>query len=842
MALEEYSRKRDFKKTPEPPPGRIKTRNGGLSYLVQKHDATRLHYDFRLELDGVLLSWAVTKGPSLNPADKRLAVRTEDHPLSYGTFEGTIPQGEYGGGTVMMWDEGIWEPKGDPHTGLEHGHLSFVLHGERLKGGWGLIRMRGDGKRENWLLVKENDPEARKNGANEKFLKDLASSVKTGRSMDEIAGGEARASKAAVKPKPTTAGKMRKAPQSANRLTQLMESYPEVQLATLVDEPPEGETWLHEIKFDGYRLLGFVSGGTAALRTRNGKDWTGSFPSLTAAMEALNVKDAVLDMEAVIVDEQGKSSFQALQAALGEGGKPENIIAYVFDLLHLDGKDLTKLPLTERKEKLGNLLKKVKQDRWLRYSAHIVGEGDAMFAKAREAGLEGIVSKRANAPYVPGRQKSWLKSKCSLRQEFIILGFSDARTGGRAIGALYLGYKKNGMLRYAGKVGTGFSMKSASELAARFAGMTIEKPTLSRAETEGLAAGEWKTVHWIEPSLLCEVAFTEWTQDGRIRHPSFQGLREDKEAMDVKQETPVKTAIATKPNAEKTKAERLVLGGVTITHPDRVISEEGQVTKGELAAYYAGVAGLILPQIINRPISLLRCPTGIGRDCFFQRNPGRGLGADIKQFTFRHKGKKYEYLYIEDERGLLEVVQMGGIELHPWGAPVDAIDYPDRMIFDLDPAPDVPFEAVKLAAQDLRQRLKHKGLESALKCTGGKGLHVTVPLAGRDKWPVVKSFAASLAEEMVAATPQAYVATMSKAKRTGKIFIDYFRNDYTATAIADYAVRARPGAPVALPLEWRELKGLTSGSQFTMKDVLARVKDKRRALPAPPTRQTIPAL
>ena len=350
MALEEYSRKRDFKNTPEPPPGRIKTRKEGLSYLVQKHDATRLHYDFRLELDGVLLSWAVTKGPSLNPADKRLAVRTEDHPLSYGTFEGTIPQGEYGGGTVMMWDEGTWEPKSDPHAGLERGHLSFVLHGERLKGGWGLIRMRGDGKRENWLLVKENDTVARKNGANERFLNDLASSVKTGRSIDEIAGGEAPAPKAAVKTKPVTAGRTRKAPQSRNGLKRLMESYPEVQLATLVDEPPEGEGWLHEIKFDGYRLLGFISGGAAALRTRNGKDWTGSFPSITAAMETLKVKDAVLDMEAVIVDEQGKSRFHALQAALGDSGKPENIIAYVFDLLHLDGKNLTKLPLTERKE------------------------------------------------------------------------------------------------------------------------------------------------------------------------------------------------------------------------------------------------------------------------------------------------------------------------------------------------------------------------------------------------------------------------------------------------------------------------------------------------------------
>ncbi|HUD54327.1 MAG TPA: DNA ligase D [Terracidiphilus sp.] len=666
MALDEYRRKRDFEKTPEPSPGRIKTRKEELSYLVQKHDATRLHYDFRLELDGVLLSWAVTKGPSLNPSDKRLAVRTEDHPLSYGTFEGTIPQGEYGGGTVMMWDAGTWEPKGDPRAGLKKGHLSFILHGERLKGGWGLIRMRGDGKRENWLLVKENDEEARKNGANEKFLNDLSSSVKTGRSMDQIAGGTAPAPKTTAK---TRTPKAKNAPQSGHELKRLMELYPEVQLAALVDEPPEGQQWLHEIKFDGYRLLGFVSGGDVRLRTRNAKDWTGNFPSLAAALETLKAEDAVLDMEAVIVDEQGKSSFQALQAALGDGGKPERIVAYVFDLLHLEGKDLTKLPLAERKEKLENLLKKSKQDSGLRYSAHIIGEGAAMFAKACKTGLEGIVPKQADAPYRPGRQKSWLKIKCAQRQEFIVLGFSDARTGGRALGALYLGYKKNGARRYAGKVGSGFSMKSARELAERFAEMTVEKPILPRAEADGLSAGEWKAVHWIKPSLLCEVAFTEWTQDGHIRHPSFQGLREDKDPGDVKQEKPAKTAVAAKAVKEKANPGILVLNGINITHPDRVISQAGQITKGELAEYYAGVAPLILPHIINRPLSLLRCPSGIDGECFFQRNPGKGLGADIKPFEFRHKGKKYEYLYIENEKGLLEVVQMGAIELHPWGAP-----------------------------------------------------------------------------------------------------------------------------------------------------------------------------
>jgi bifunctional non-homologous end joining protein LigD len=814
MPLEEYSRKRDFSKTSEPPPGRVTSREHKLAYLIQKHDATRLHYDFRLELDGVLLSWAVTKGPSLNPADKRLAVRTEDHPLSYGSFEGTIPKGEYGGGAVMLWDTGWWEPAGDPHAGLEKGHLGFMLHGTRLKGGWNLIRMRGEGKKENWLLIKEADGEARQ-GANGKFLGGLSFSVKSGRSMEQIAGGEA-----AERKKKTAAA-------SNEALEMLMRRYPEVQLATLVEAPPEGEQWVHEIKLDGYRLLGFVSGGVSRLRTRNGKDWTASFPSLAAALEKVKAVNAVLDMEAVIVDEHGKSSFQALQGALGDGGDPGRIVAYVFDLLHLNGKDLTGLKLTERKERLEALLKQSKQEDWLRYSGHVAGQGAEMFAKACEAGLEGIVSKQADAPYAAGRQKSWLKIKCARRQEFVILGFSDARKGARALGALYLGYHKDGRLLYAGKVGTGFTMKSARDLADRFAGMGVEKPLLSRAETAGLPAGEWRAVHWIKPALLCEVTFTEWTQDGHIRHPSFQGLREDKDAREVKKETPVPGS--------------LVVSGISITHPDRVISETGHVTKGELAEYYSGVAPFILPHLVRRPLSLLRCPSGIGGECFFQRNPGKGLGPDIRSFDFRHKGKKYEYLYIEDERGLLEVVQMGAIELHPWGAPVDAIDYPDRMIFDLDPAPDVPFEAVKLAAQDLRRRLQREGLEAVLKCTGGNGLHVTVPLAGKDKWPAVKAFAGSLAEKMAAATPEAYVATMSKAKRTGRIFIDYFRNDYTATAIADYSVRARPGVPVALPLDWKELKTLKSASQFTMKDVLKRLKNRKADSIPKEKGQTLPA-
>jgi bifunctional non-homologous end joining protein LigD len=622
------------------------------------------------------------------------------------------------------------------------------------------------------------------------------------------------------------------APASANNIESLVRRYPEVQLATLAREPPEGDGWLHEIKFDGYRLLGFLCDGALQLHTRNGKDWTESFPSLIAAFPKLKARSAVVDMEAVILEGNGKTSFQALQAALGRGGDRGSIVAFAFDLLHLDGEDLTPQPLTERKQRLERLLASSRNCTALRYSGHVMGQGRQMFSKSCEAGLEGIVSKEADSPYVPGRGASWLKIKCGLRQEFIIVGYSDARSGDRALGALYLGYRKDGGLHYAGKVGTGFSMTSARDLADTFARVAANRPVLTRAETVGVPAGEWQVIHWLRPVLVCEVQFTEWTSDGRIRHPSFQGLRSDKKAMEVRQEVPGK----------KAQLENLVLKGIAITHPGRVISEIGHITKGELAEYYAGVAELILPNIVNRPLSLLRCPAGIGDKCFFQRNPGKGLGADVHPFEFHHKGKKYEYLYIDDEKGLLELVQMGAIELHPWGSPVTAIDCPDRMIFDLDPSPELPFEALKLAAQDLRKRLRLKGLESVLKCTGGKGLHITVPLDGKQGWPAVKSFAGSVAAEMVSAVPEAYVATMTKAKRTGKIFIDFFRNDYTATAIADYGVRARDGAPVAVPLNWTELKSLKSASQFTMKDVLKRGKSKAPKYPPPQTLPVLPSV
>jgi bifunctional non-homologous end joining protein LigD len=512
--------------------------------LIQKHDARRLHYDFRLELDGVLLSWAVTKGPSLDPSDKRLAVRTEDHPLEYGGFEGTIPKGEYGGGTVMLWDRGTWNPEGDPRTGLERGRLSFTLQGERLNGAWSLVRMQGDaGKHENWLLIKKKDQEARPGGHGGDLLARLTTSVKTRRTMEQIASGKAPARERVAKP---AASKVSRASR-IHGIQTLIRRYSQVQLATLVKTPPEGEEWLHEIKFDGFRLLGFTSNHIARLRTRNGQDWTDRFPTIQAALESLPVDDAVLDMEAVAMDAHGKSDFQGLQAGYSDRGSYQ-VVGCVFDLLHLNHADLRPLPLVERKEKLRLLLEESSQES-LRYSAHAIGQGGRLLAEACKRGLEGLISKRIDDPYVAGREKSWLKTKCLQRQEFIIVGYSDPRQGERAIGALYLGYRKGNRLHYAGKVGTGFTMQSARGLARRLEGISVRNATIERDAMAHMTSGEWEGIHWVEPVLVCEVAFTEWTRGDRVRHPSFIGLRADKDAADVAQEKATSPPAGTKARA-----------------------------------------------------------------------------------------------------------------------------------------------------------------------------------------------------------------------------------------------------------------------------------------------------
>ncbi|TFF21804.1 DNA ligase D [Jiella endophytica] len=923
-SLETYHSKRDFKRTKEPR-GSAGRGKAGRAYLIQKHDATRLHYDFRLEDDGVLLSWAVTRGPSYNPSDKRLAVRTEDHPLDYGSFEGTIPKGEYGGGTVMLWDTGTWKPLGDVAEGLEKGELKFELSGERLTGRWVLVRMkpRKKEKRENWLLIKEKDDFARPDEDGEAFLGGETTSVKSGRSMAEIAeeeGGEdgdhwssdvtrgkggriSKATSRAAQSKGTTSKGAKSSGKSASTgssdskkastgssgrktsantsgkkkaagisLDALAKSHGKPQLATLVDAPPGGANWLHEIKFDGYRLIGLVSGNDARLLTRNGKDWTHRFGRLAKALEKLDVADAVFDMEAVVLDDGGRSDFQKLQNALSEE-TDRGIVAFLFDCLELDGEDLAKQPLTARKERLKAVLagQSAREKKILRYSDHIEGKGDQMIARSCSMGLEGVISKKADAPYRVGRTKSWLKSKCIKRQEFVIIGYTKAAGGARAIGALHLGYSGDDGLVYAGKVGTGFTDVSAAALREKLEAIGRKTPPV-----EGLTAAEKRGANWVTPKLLCEVAFTEWTGEGKIRHPSFKGLREDKPAEEVTRETPqenaasetkakkagkagkagksrsastagssreaaAKTASASKSEAPTRKRSNkpLRVAGVEITHPDRpIFDDENGPTKGDLADYYGKVAKLMLADIAGHPVSLLRCPGGIGEECFFQRSAGKGWGADIKPVDVTHDGKTTEYFYVDDEKGILELAQMGGIELHPWASTVDKVDVPDRLVFDLDPDEGIPFEAVKLAARDLGNRLDDLGLESFVKCTGGKGLHVVVPISRRREFPEVKAFCEAFAEKMATDAPKAYVATMSKAKRKGKLFIDYFRNDHAATSIADYSVRARPGARVAVPLSWDELDDLESASAFTMQAVIDRI-DKGEAFERPTIRQSI---
>ncbi len=723
----------------------------------------------------------------------------------------------------MLWDRGSWKPKADPHVGLKKGHLSFNLAGERLKGGWDLIRMRGDEKRENWLLIKEADDYALDNDGARQFLEQELSSVATRRSMDEIAVG---------------APDSRKGGEVGPAVRNLMKKYPDVLLPTLVDTPPTGDGWLHEIKYDGYRALAFAANDEVRLRTRNGNDWTHKFPSISASVAKLRVKSIVLDLEAVVIDREGKTSFQGMQQALGESGNPQSISAYSFDLLYLDGKDWSSRPLLERKNKLASLLKKSRPGSSLRYSEHVIGHAAEIIAKSCSMGLEGIVSKRVDSPYRFGRQKLWLKSKCMKRQEFVIIGYTAARRGARAIGALHLGYNENGELKYAGKVGTGFTLKSAQELYQRLVKIKVDKPIVP-----ALPGNILNSATWVKPQLVCEVTFAEWTQDGHLRQPSFQGLREDKKSQEVVREEPahvghrdgIRTATGYRREAVYHEAF-----GIKISHPDRVVFPDTGMTKAQLADYYAAVSSLVLKDLAGHPVSLLRCPEGTAGGCFYQRSPGTGLGPDVKPFTWKHEGKSYEYLYVESEKGIIEFIQMGAIEMHPWGARVGNIDHPDRLIFDLDPAENVPFEAVKLAARDLRRRLEDRGLTSYLKCTGGKGLHVTVPLVERSTWAEVKTFCATIAQAMVRDVPTAYVATMSKAKRKGKIFVDYFRNDYTATSIADFAVRARPSAPVALPLEWDELDGLHAANQFTTADVLRRLKRVRTDPARHENRQKLP--
>ncbi|HEY9055705.1 MAG TPA: DNA ligase D [Aurantimonas sp.] len=830
-----YRQKRDFSKTREPAGSSAPhTGDGALFFCVQKHDATRLHYDFRIEWDGVLKSWAVTKGPSLDPADKRLAVRTEDHPMDYGTFEGTIPKGQYGGGTVMLWDQGSWEPLEDPEKGFEKGSLKMRLAGERMRGNWALVRMKPRGKetRENWLLIKEKDEavDRRRN------LLSADKSVKTGRTMAAIAEGDEswaetrRPGEPAAKSSRTGTKKPAKAKGGEGSTASLpLPRFHPPQLATLVDAAPEGDGWLHEMKYDGYRVLIGVGRGEVRCWTRNEKDWTDKFGQVAEAAGRLGCGNALIDGEIVAFDDNGKTDFSTLQRHLGEGGP---LACFCFDLLRLDGKDLTKRPLTERKAALKALLDGAGSEVFL-YSEHVTGNGAAVFQKICGAGHEGIVSKRADGPYRSGRGKSWLKVKCTRRQEFIVGGWSPSDKKGRAFSSILVGVMEDGSVRYRGRVGSGFDQQTLADLAKRFdalARKTSPFDTLPR-DVE-------RDARFVTPTLVAEIDFAEFTADGHIRHGVFKGLRDDKEAKAVTDERPkqMKSAGAKPGNAERStgspSASRrsgdapVTVAGVRLTSPGRVVYDSQGVTKLDLARYYEAAADRMLDHAGNRPVSLVRCPQGRNKHCFFQKHDTGGFPDAVKTVAVAEKdGGTADYLTMPDAAALVGAVQMGSLEFHIWGARNDRLEKPDRLVFDLDPDEALSFADVKAAAFDLRDRLADLGLKSFALVTGGKGVHVVVPLERRQDWADLKTFAKDFSARQAGAEPERFVATMSKAKRKGRIFIDWLRNERGATAIAPYSTRSRAGAPVATPVGWDELETLDRASGFDIKAVLQRLQE-----------------
>ncbi|PST18600.1 DNA ligase D [Mesorhizobium plurifarium] len=830
--LSEYNRRRDFTRTSEPK-GAVARRSGErMRFLVQKHAATRLHYDFRLEWEGVLKSWAVTRGPSLNPEDKRLAVRTEDHPLAYGDFEGTIPKGEYGGGTVMLWDTGWWEPEDDPSKALKKGKLSFKLHGSRMKGGWALVRMRpreGE-KRENWLLVKETDEIASEDG--ESLINENVTSIATGRTMDEIAEGRGEKRARVWHSNKSTSANLKAGAIAENgnarkpatrKPSGKLPAFKAPQLATLVTRAPAGDAWLNEAKFDGYRLVCAVGGGAVRCYTRNGLDWTEKFPAIAAALAELDCRSALIDGEVVALSESG-SSFSALQKALRTGASTR---LYAFDLLELDGKDLSRKPLVERKERLEALLETLGTTSTIQFSEHVRGNGEHVLSAVCKAGQEGIIAKESNAPYRSGRTRSWLKVKCTKRQEFVIGGYTRSTKKGRAFASLLVGTFEGGKLIYRGGVGTGFSEKTMEELAAAFA-----KRRRDRSPFDSVPRERMRNTVWLKPDLVAEVDFAEFTADGHVRHGSFEGLREDKEAKAVKLETPKSAeaeAAKGRPSVKTRKAsaaqEDADVLGIRISHPDRILFAGQGITKIDLARYYAVVAEKMLPFAADHPVSLVRCPQGGDRHCFFQKHASDGFPEAIREVPITESsGNTEDYMYIHDAEGLVAAVQMGTLEFHIWGARTDRLEKPDRLVFDLDPDPSVDFATVKEAAVKLRDALAGIGLKTVPMVTGGKGVHVIVPLRPHADWEQAKGFAKALARSFAERDPDHFVATMSKAKRKGKIFIDWLRNDRGATAIAPYSTRARSGGPVATPVSWEELENLEAANGFRIPDILERIE------------------
>ena len=797
--LEHYVAKRDFDRTPEPQ--RSDPTATGDMFVVQKHNATQLHYDFRLEIGGVLKSWAVSKGPSLDPRVKRLAVHVEDHPISYGGFEGTIPAGQYGAGEVIVWDTGTWAPMVDVEQGLAKGDLKIRLVGEKLRGGWALVRIKGDEK--NWLLIKERDtysvPE------DDWIITETAPlSVISGVAIEALAAPSPPRRKRRAPPKPI-------AKNIPGARKAKLGDVPKPQLATLDDTPPVGAKWIHEIKFDGYRTLARIENGAVSLFTRNGHDWTERYQLIADALTQAKCKSAIVDGEVCVQLANGATNFAALQHALGEGAQ-EKLVFFAFDLLHLDGHDLTRSPQLDRKRALDGLIAALIDDTSpVQYSEHHSGSGADLFAQAARLGLEGIVSKNTKAAYAPGRSRNWLKTKCVAAENFAIVGYIPSTAAG-GLGSLLLADSSTDGLTYAGKVGTGFSGTVAKELLTKLERLARDEPVFTLQIEQPP-----KNTVWVEPKLIAEVQYANRTPKGHLRAPSYKGLRPDKSV----------GAAITPPN--KARPPRLVtdtdLANIWITNPGRAMFAKDGPTKLDLALYYARVGDWMLPQIVARPVTLVRCTTGKTKDCFYQRHFSQGMPHDVHSVDLREEGGKdrAEFLFIKDAKGLLSLSQFGVIEFHPWGCKADRPERPDRMVLDLDPDESLDWRDVRAAAVEVRDFLDDLGLASFVRTTGGKGLHVVTALERRTTWKGLKVFGKGLVDTMARQMPGRYTSNPTKPPRRGRIYLDYLRNTRGATAVGSYSIRARPGVPVATPLTWDELAQVDDPTEFNVSTVPARL-------------------
>lgn len=792
--LSEYNQKRNFERTLEPE-GSIEASEEGLRFVIQHHMARREHYDLRLEWEGVLLSWAVPKGPSYDTHDKRLAVMVEDHPLEYRNFEGTIPKGQYGGGVVMLWDEGFWEPYGNVEQGLLKGELKFVLRGRRLKGKWALIRLKpkeGEDK-DNWLLLKERDEYVQPNSG----ISEFTTSIRTGRTMDEIERGEEE--------------KVIRNP--FNKI--------EVQLAKLVHEIPEREDWLYELKYDGYRIVAFVEGNNVQLMTRNGNDYTARFHTIASSLIDLAAGRAmILDGEVAITDATGKTDFQALQNYMKKP-KGQNLTYIVFDLLALDGADLRKRRLLERKEILEGLLENAPSN--LYYSRHIKGNGKESFAAACQAGMEGIIGKKADSHYSGLRSGDWIKLKCDKRQEFVIGGYSLTDKKSSGVSSLILGVYEGEELVYAGRAGTGMSEAEMNMLEKKFESLKRQDPPFKLAPKP--RSNERLT--WLEPELVAEIKFAEWTEDNLLRQASYKGLRSDKDPREIKREKAAEAELeppsSMKEAGRSMKAKAtMTIQGINITNPDKVVFGDPEITKEEIVRYYEKVAKHMLPYVSNRILTVVRCPRGVSQTCFYKKHPGAESKGIVTMPITTGSGNTEDYFYIDSISGLIAEAQMGTLEFHTWGSRVDKLELPDIMVFDLDPDEGMELSRIRQGARDVRSILAELSLNSYLKTSGGKGYHVVVPFTQEMSWDLFHDFAKRVAQVMEQKWPDRYTSNVRKASRAGKIFIDWIRNGRGATSIAPYSIRAREGAKVSMPIAWDELD-IVAPDGINMTDALSRI-------------------